>query len=201
VVGDPTEGALLVAARKAGLDERTLQKLFPRLDEIPFDSARQYMATLHEIEGVRLAYFKGALEQLLPRSLSMLDRAKGLAMPLRREEIEAAARSMAAAGLRVLAVARLAAGAAKSLEAGQCRRRAAVHRSGRHGRSAPPESHRRRQDLPRRRHHGQDDHRRPCRHGAVDRPPTRDCQGRRTALTGRELARWTTKGCAAWCGR
>ncbi len=115
VVGDPTEGALLVAARKAGLDERTLQKLFPRLDEIPFDSARQFMATLHEIEGVRRAYFKGALEQLLPRSLSMLDRA-GLAMPLRREEIEAAARSMAAAGLRVLAVARLAAGSTKSLE-------------------------------------------------------------------------------------
>jgi cation-transporting ATPase F len=115
VVGDPTEGALLVAARKAGLDERTLQKLFPRLDEIPFDSARQFMATLHEIEGVRRAYFKGALEQLLPRSLSMLDRA-GLAMPLRREEIEAAARSMAAAGLRVLAVARLAADSAKSLE-------------------------------------------------------------------------------------
>ncbi|MBL8375527.1 HAD-IC family P-type ATPase, partial [Accumulibacter sp.] len=116
VVGDPTEGALLVAARKAGLDERTLQKLFPRLDEIPFDSARQYMATLHEIEGVRLAYFKGALEQLLPRSTSMLD-GNGLAVPLRREEIEMSARSMAAEGLRVLAVARLTAGSTMSLDA------------------------------------------------------------------------------------
>jgi cation-transporting ATPase F len=82
VVGDPTEGALLVVARKAGLDERTLQKIFPRLDEIPFDSARQYMATLHEIEGVRLAYFKGALEQLLPRSREHARR-QGLAVPLR----------------------------------------------------------------------------------------------------------------------
>jgi cation-transporting ATPase F len=57
------------------LDEESLQKSFPRLDEIPFDSTRQYMATLHEIDGRGLAYFKGALEQLLPRSLSMLDAA------------------------------------------------------------------------------------------------------------------------------
>ena len=114
IVGDPTEGALLVAARKAGLDERTLQKLFPRLDEIPFDSTRQYMATLHDIEGVRVAYFKGALEQLLSRSLSMLDR-NGRSVPLRREEVEGAAATMAAAGLRVLAVARLAAASASSL--------------------------------------------------------------------------------------
>jgi cation-transporting ATPase F len=117
VVGDPTEGALLVVARKAGFDEGTLQKLFPRLDEIPFDSARQYMATLHDIEGVRLAYFKGALEQLLPHSRSMLD-ADGLAVAVRQEEIELAARSMAEAGLRVLAVARLAVGAAKALDPG-----------------------------------------------------------------------------------
>jgi cation-transporting ATPase F len=89
VVGDPTEGALLVVARKAGLDERTLQQLFPRLDEIPFDSARQYMATLHEIEGVRLAYFKGALEQLLPRSRDMLD-GQGLACRCARKRSSAA---------------------------------------------------------------------------------------------------------------
>jgi cation-transporting ATPase F len=115
VVGDPTEGALLVVARKAGLDERTLQKLFPRLEEIPFDSARQYMATLHEIEGQRIAYYKGAFEQLLPRSQSMLD-ANRQSVPVRRTEIEVAARAMAAQGLRVLAVARLVAGPALTLE-------------------------------------------------------------------------------------
>ncbi len=114
VVGDPTEGALLVVARKAGLDERTLQKMFPRLDEIPFDSTRQYMATLHDIDGTRVAYFKGALEQLLPRSLSMRDW-NGRNVSLRRDEIESAAATMAAEGLRVLAVARLAAGSASAL--------------------------------------------------------------------------------------
>jgi magnesium-transporting ATPase (P-type) len=106
IAGDPTEGALLVAARKVGLDENTLHKLFPRLDEIPFDSARQYMATLHEIEGVRIVYFKGAIEQLLPRSTSMLD-AGGQAVPVDRAQIEKVAGEMAAGGLRVLAVARL----------------------------------------------------------------------------------------------
>jgi len=115
VVGDPTEGALLVVARKAGFDEGTLQKLFPRLDEIPFDSARQYMATLHDIEGVRLAYYKGALEQLLPQSRSMLD-ADGRAVAVRKKEIKFAARSMAEAGLRVLAVARIAVGSARVLD-------------------------------------------------------------------------------------
>ncbi|WP_291993435.1 cation-transporting P-type ATPase [Candidatus Accumulibacter sp. ACC003] len=114
IVGDPTEGALLVVARKAGFDEESLVKKFPRLDEIPFDSTRQYMATLHEIDGRRLAYFKGALEQLLPRSLSMLD-GDGQTVPLLAEQIESHARQMAADGLRVLAIARLAVGPAMSL--------------------------------------------------------------------------------------
>jgi cation-transporting ATPase F len=115
VVGDPTEGALLVVARKAGLDERTLQKLFPRLDEIPFDSARQYMATLHEIEGVRLAYFKG-LSNSCCRARGACSMRNGLTVALRKEEIEVSARSMAAEGLRVLAVARLIAGSTMSLD-------------------------------------------------------------------------------------
>ncbi|WP_313953477.1 cation-transporting P-type ATPase [Accumulibacter sp.] len=115
IVGDPTEGALLVAARKAGLDETALLKQYTRLDEIPFDSARQYMATSHQIEGVHLAYFKGALEQLLPRSVSMLA-ADGQPSELRKDEIENAARNLAAEGMRVLAVARLVASAAMALD-------------------------------------------------------------------------------------
>jgi magnesium-transporting ATPase (P-type) len=109
IVGDPTEGALIVVARKVGLDEAALHKRFPRRDEIPFDSTRQYMATAHEIEGQRLTYFKGALEQLLPRAQQMLD-ASGQPVALRPEEIAAienAARAMAREGLRVLAIARL----------------------------------------------------------------------------------------------
>ena len=105
ITGDPTEGALLVAARKGGLDESSLHKRFPRVDEIPFDSTRQYMATLHDIDGTRIAYFKGAIEQLLPRSSSMLDTA-GKAVPIDAQGIEQVAGEMAAEGLRVLAVAR-----------------------------------------------------------------------------------------------
>ncbi|WP_137887235.1 HAD-IC family P-type ATPase [Pseudomonas sp. 2FE] len=105
VVGDPTEGALLVAARKGGLDEDTLNSIFPRLDELPFDSARQYMATLHEIEGARIVCVKGAVERLLPSCASMLDR-QGREAPCAAEAIHAEALRMAESGLRVLAVAR-----------------------------------------------------------------------------------------------
>ncbi|OJW47665.1 MAG: carbonate dehydratase [Candidatus Accumulibacter sp. 66-26] len=108
IAGDPTEGALLVAARKGGLDEAALQQRYPRRDEVPFASARQYMATLHEIDGVRVAYVKGALEQILARATARLD-AAGVAQPLDASAvagIEAEAEALAAQGLRVLALAR-----------------------------------------------------------------------------------------------
>jgi len=104
VSGDPTEAALLVAARKGDLNESTLNRVFPRLDELPFDSSRQYMATLHEIEGARIVYIKGALEKLLPACVSMLDR-QGHETALDTGAIEAAAQAMSASGLRVLALA------------------------------------------------------------------------------------------------
>jgi calcium-translocating P-type ATPase len=103
--GDPTEAALLVAARHAGLDERTLREVFPRLDELPFDSGRQYMATLHTIEGARVIYVKGALERLLPACTTMLDSEGGEAA-LEPVSIDASARGMAKDALRVLALAR-----------------------------------------------------------------------------------------------
>ncbi len=105
IAGDPTEGALIVVARKGGLDTDTLAKVFPRLDELPFDSGRQFMATLHEIEGARIAYFKGALERLLPACAAMLDR-HGAEVPLESAAVEATALRMAEDGLRVLALAR-----------------------------------------------------------------------------------------------
>jgi magnesium-transporting ATPase (P-type) len=105
VAGDPTEGALLVAARKGALDERTLNSIFPRLDELPFDSGRQYMATLHEIEGARIVCVKGAAEKLLPACVTMLD-SRGHEAPLNSDVIQAAAARMAERALRVLAVAR-----------------------------------------------------------------------------------------------
>lgn len=105
VVGDPTEAALLVAARKGGLDDTTLNSVFPRLDELPFDSTRQYMATLHEIEGVRVVYVKGAVEKLLPACSTQLG-PLGHNTPLDADVISAASTRMTQAGLRVLAVAR-----------------------------------------------------------------------------------------------
>ena len=105
IVGDPTEGALLVVARKAGLDEMTLLTVFPRLDVLPFDSAAQYMATAHDVEGQPLVYAKGALERILPRCADMLD-ASGSAVPLDASAVERQAHAMAERGFRVLAFAR-----------------------------------------------------------------------------------------------
>lgn len=105
ITGDPTEAALLVAARKGGLDETTLKALSPRLDELPFDSTRQTMATLHQLDGGRLVYVKGALEKILPACSAMLD-THGRHWSLDPEEVEERAIAMAERGLRVLALAR-----------------------------------------------------------------------------------------------
>ena len=115
--GDPTEVALLVAARKSGLDETTLRYLYPRCDELPFDSMRQTMATLHEVEGQPMLYAKGAIEKILPACDRLLT-ADGHEVALDaagRELIAAAAAGMAARGLRVLAMARRQAAAGNEL--------------------------------------------------------------------------------------
>jgi cation-transporting ATPase F len=117
ITGDPTEAALLVLARKGGLDETTLRNAFPRQDELPFDSARQTMATLHEIEGQPVAYVKGAVEKLLPACRVMLD-AGGREAPLDAASLEATTRQMAARGLRVLALARRSMAAGTTLDDG-----------------------------------------------------------------------------------
>lgn len=62
--GDPTEGALYVLARKAGLTE-TFRQQCPRKDELPFATERLYMATLNELEGQPMLMVKGAPERLL----------------------------------------------------------------------------------------------------------------------------------------
>jgi len=103
LVGDPTETALLEAAlAAAGVAASALMKT-PRLDELPFDSERKLMTTLHADQDAFVAYVKGAPEALLPRC----DRqwSGGEARTLEMEPILAAAERMAADGLRVLAVA------------------------------------------------------------------------------------------------
>ena len=114
ITGDPTEAALLVAARKGGLDEHTLQALYPRRDELPFDASRQFMATIHAGEDAAVVYVKGALERLLPRCSDCLD-SQGRKAPLDPASIEAAAHACAAQGMRVLLLAKRVAPASQSL--------------------------------------------------------------------------------------
>ncbi|MCX5493850.1 cation-transporting P-type ATPase [Kaistia dalseonensis] len=66
VEGDPMEGALITLAMKAGLDSLALRSEWPRLDEIPFDAAHRFMATLHrDPEGRSIIIVKGAPERVL----------------------------------------------------------------------------------------------------------------------------------------
>lgn len=107
VEGDPTEGALISVARKAGLSPEQEQAQWPRLDTIPFESQHQYMATLHDAgaDRPRVAYVKGAVEVLLPRSAASLH-VSGREIPLEAERVQGAIEAMARRGLRVLAFAR-----------------------------------------------------------------------------------------------
>jgi Ca2+-transporting ATPase len=106
VKGDPTEGALVVAAAKANLNKVDLDTSFPRIHEIPFASETKRMTTLHQTPDGIVAYVKGAPEvildsctsQLMPGGVVRLDDAF-------REKILDAARDMASEALRVLAVA------------------------------------------------------------------------------------------------
>lgn len=107
VRGDPTEGALIVAAAKAGLVQADLVAELPRVHEIPFTSETKRMTTLHRTPDGLVAYAKGAPEVILgacsrrlgPRGEEDLSQAGS-------EELLAMAQQLASEALRVLAVAR-----------------------------------------------------------------------------------------------
>ena len=106
VKGDPTEGALVVAAAKAGLHKLELDKRFPRIDEIPFTSETKRMTTLHMMDGKTVAFSKGAPEIMVNSCTSQLTADGEIVLDARgREQILDAARQMAGGALRVLAVA------------------------------------------------------------------------------------------------
>ena len=72
MLGDPTEAALVVMGRKLGIQETELRHSMPRIGELPFDSDRKLMTTVHRVDGVRVMFTKGALDILLPRCESIL---------------------------------------------------------------------------------------------------------------------------------
>lgn len=95
VTGDPTEGALLTAAEKAGLKVPDLRQESPRLDSIPFESENQFMATLHRMGEGTVLLLKGAPEVILARCPETAAR-----------EVLGQVEEMASRGIRVLAFAR-----------------------------------------------------------------------------------------------
>ncbi len=99
IEGDPTEGALIVSARKAGLQDVDAGARDKRIDTVPFESEYQYMATLHEDGrgGGRTVFMKGSVEKVLDRCGNSESE---------RQEILRQAEAMAAKGLRVLAFAK-----------------------------------------------------------------------------------------------
>lgn len=80
VIGDPTEGALVVAAAKAGLNREEAGVKSPRLAEIPFDSERKMMTTFHDIDGYIKSFTKGAPDVILERCTGVQAREGSAAM-------------------------------------------------------------------------------------------------------------------------
>ncbi|MFM9882657.1 MAG: cation-translocating P-type ATPase, partial [Burkholderiales bacterium] len=103
LIGDPTETALLAAAMQSGFDKARLEEAHPRVFELPFDSERKRMTTLHRDQQAYVAYTKGAPESVLPRCSRVLTRTGESTLHV--DAWNAAADQMAAAGLRTLAIA------------------------------------------------------------------------------------------------
>ena len=100
-VGDPTEVALFAAANGRGFDKAALEQIYPRVAEIPFDSERKCMTTVHAWNGSYLAITKGAADVLIDWTTRV--RTSSGEGPVDREEIRAASDAMAEQGMRVLA--------------------------------------------------------------------------------------------------
>lgn len=101
-VGDPTEVALIAVAGKFGINEDELRSKWPRLDELPFDSEKKIMATLHLSPlGEKIIYLKGAPESVIPLLLN----SENSSTAFDTELVRAEALQLAGTGMRVLAFA------------------------------------------------------------------------------------------------
>src|SRR5687768_5580318 len=109
VQGDPTEAALIVAARKAGMEAEVLDARFERVGEVPFSSERKLMSTVHtdaKREEILLAFTKGAPDILLALCThEQVGEERRMLTPERRTAIRAANEALAKEALRTLGVA------------------------------------------------------------------------------------------------
>jgi len=111
VLGDPTEACLGVVAEKAGISVSEQNQLSPRLRELPFDSRRKRMSTIHQLNkpmngANRIAYIKGAPKEVLELCNTIYKQGNKIAITAEeREEIMQANDQYARNGLRVLAIA------------------------------------------------------------------------------------------------
>jgi Ca2+-transporting ATPase len=117
VIGDPTEIALFEAADTAGYSKREIEKEFPRIAEIPFDSKRKLMTTFHKVKSEEsriksedkkinfISFTKGAIESVIDRSSSLISSENEIQInETAVKELASANKRMANDGLRTLAV-------------------------------------------------------------------------------------------------
>lgn len=105
-IGDPTEIALLEMAARAGADSGALRREMPRLEELPFDSDRKLMSTVHICDGQKVLFTKGAMDVILDRTGQMLTKNGEIPItPAWRQRLQEQNRTWSEKGLRVLAVA------------------------------------------------------------------------------------------------
>lgn len=103
--GDPTEVALVEFASKLGYPKSELEKQTPRIDELPFDSVRKMMSTLHQTPVGNLIYTKGAMDQVLKHTTKIYKDGKEISISKKDiEDIKNAASNMSNKALRVLAL-------------------------------------------------------------------------------------------------
>lgn len=103
LIGDPTELALVTLAAKKKVMQKDIKAKYKRIDEFPFDSDRKLMSTVHEIDGVKQVYTKGAPDQLLKQCKYYLSDGKELAITDKFiRTVEIANQGLARGALRVL---------------------------------------------------------------------------------------------------
>jgi Ca2+-transporting ATPase len=106
ISGDPIDRALFLAAVQAGLEKEEIERKMIRIDEIPFDEEKKYMATLHKTTKAKIVYLKGAPEKIMSMSgWAEIDGRLEKLTPARAEKFKKVLDEMTGRGLRVLAVA------------------------------------------------------------------------------------------------